>query len=350
MDSSSFVAAYARFKMTPVEAKALGFCLTATEADRVARNNVDNGDIAWTSFCHALDERLSMYRGATTMYIPRRCNGMSYIINDLKTNNTLKTLSLGESNLEDDGMKFIADALRVNTCLTELDLIGAKFTSLGLKEITDALMANTNSSLCSLTLDNNGGGGGFCETGGKDIADLLKTNTLQYLGLYYIGMNVVDIIDALETNTSLNTIILNYMGVDLHIARSLFGMLRTNTTLKSLSLCGGGDYVDAVFDVEMMKYIGDVLRENTSLETLDLDNYDITDEGLGYLLDVLKSNSTLTNISLEMNSITDEGLKCLADALKKNKRKIQARKITTALISCGLFTGDDIIRRIHSFN
>lgn len=64
---------------------------------------------------------------------------------------------------------------------------------------------------------------------------------------------------------------------------------------------------------EGAKYLGDMLKQNTTLRILDLDNTGLLDSGVKDLFEGLKHNTTLKHLYLSSNGITEEGCKYIAE-------------------------------------
>jgi hypothetical protein len=69
---------------------------------------------------------------------------------------------------------------------------------------------------------------------------------------------------------------------------------------------------------EALKWIADVIKENSTLLTINISNDYIGDKGGKYFAEAIKVNYTLQTIFLMNGSIGDEGAKCIAEALKEN--------------------------------
>ncbi len=72
-------------------------------------------------------------------------------------------------------------------------------------------------------------------------------------------------------------------------------------------------------DLNAAKKIAQALKNNTTLETLYLDNNKLGDAGFGHILAALKDNNTFHGLCCDNNSISDEGAYALEEFLKNNK-------------------------------
>merc|ERR1711990_503236 len=66
-------------------------------------------------------------------------------------------------------------------------------------------------------------------------------------------------------------------------------------------------------------YLSEALKNNTSIDTLDVQWNMIGKDGVLRIGDALEVNSTITRLDLSGNSIDDEGIATLADSMKLNK-------------------------------
>merc|ERR1711991_869391 len=117
---------------------------------------------------------------------------------------------------------------------------------------------------------------------------------------------------ALEHNTSINLLLINYAEIDDAKMQLLAPALGTMKSLKELVL------YDNNIGAEGAKELAEVLKVNTSLKKINLRYNDIGAEGAKYVAGALKANTLLGKIWLSDNKIGAEGAKELAEALKVN--------------------------------
>ena len=146
---------------------------------------------------------------------------------------------------------------------------------------------------------------------------------------------------ASAVGASLQIETLNISEVDETLAVFLSHVLKTNTTVTTLNL--DESIVDGMGDavlVECFKYntsyttldlelngigadgaaaLGECLKHNTSLTALDLYGNKIGDAGAAALGECLKHNTSLTTLNLRFNEIGDDGAAALGECLKYNK-------------------------------
>ena len=88
----------------------------------------------------------------------------------------------------------------------------------------------------------------------------------------------------------------------------------TNKTLKRLFLESS-----PFADVDAIKQLTNALATNTTLETLELSNVNITDEDTSYLSNMLMNNKALKELDLTDCNITNSGIQNISEGLKKTK-------------------------------
>ncbi|KAL0242827.1 hypothetical protein GEMRC1_005390 [Eukaryota sp. GEM-RC1] len=172
----------------------------------------------------------------------------------------------------------------------------------------------TNTTVTSVSLWDNSIGA----EGARALADVLKINTSVtsvFVGSDCIGDNGVRALaEALKVNASVTSVNLGYNSIGAEGARALADALKTNTSVTSVDL-----EENSIGD-EGARALADALKVNISVTSVDLFKNSIGDEGARALADVLKVHSSVTSIDLKENSIRDEGAKALADALKVNTK------------------------------
>ena len=64
--------------------------------------------------------------------------------------------------------------------------------------------------------------------------------------------------------------------------------------------------------------LAEILKQNTTLEQLAIQNHNIADKGAIALAEAIKQNTTVRFINLSHNKIGEEGIVALAEAIKQN--------------------------------
>lgn len=90
--------------------------------------------------------------------------------------------------------------------------------------------------------------------------------------------------------------------------------LKSNTNVEKIS------FHKCHFNITSIKYISDMLKENSNIKILNICDTNKMNELLGvkYISEMLKQNITLTHLNFSYSNLTSESIKCICDALKFN--------------------------------
>ena len=137
------------------------------------------------------------------------------------------------------------------------------------------------------------------------MAEMLRSNnTLLQLAIDFNPLGckgVTYIAKALKSNRTLNHLDLKRTDCSDKGAVALADMLHSNETLVKLFICncnGTTEWINKVGEDGAVA-LADALRVNNSLKELHLSNNDITDEGLKYLAQVLLENTALEKLCVK---------------------------------------------------
>jgi Ran GTPase-activating protein (RanGAP) involved in mRNA processing and transport len=256
--------------------------------------------------------------------------GAAALATGLMENTSLTTINLRSNQIGDTGAKALAEGLKFNTSLTSIDLQYNRIGDIGATALATGLMGNT--SLITINLQDNQIG----ENGAVALAGAFKNNkcvTTLHLGSNQIGdVGATALAVMLEGNTCLSHISLhrNWIG-DVGVAAlvgftSVYGLqkmapcsfvndivaLRDNRTT-SLRLAQNFNGIKGG-----LAAVAHVLKVNTSLITLDLQDIQIGELGAVALAKGLNANTSLLMIDLQGNNIGDAGTAALAEGLGVN--------------------------------
>mmetsp|Transcript_5878 Transcript_5878/g.7105 ORF Transcript_5878/g.7105 Transcript_5878/m.7105 type:complete len:135 (-) Transcript_5878:542-946(-) len=107
--------------------------------------------------------------------------------------------------------------------------------------------------------------------------------------------------------------------------KSICGALKTNSTIKSLSLYRN------IFDVDGARALGEALKSNSSLSFIDIGHNRIRMTGLKSIVEGILANpaSLISELAVKWNFITDEGFTYLFEqlVLPKQGRSQQLKKL-----------------------
>ncbi|XP_074654834.1 uncharacterized protein LOC141908626 [Tubulanus polymorphus] len=229
----------------------------------------------------------------------------------LKCKNSYVTrLDLRYNNITDKGAEIISEYLQTNPILKEIDLMCNDIGEEGAKYLAKSLCENENLLMLKLN------GNKIQCKGGLYLAQMLQiNNTLLHLDIGETNQKTESLIamsTVLNRNDSLKGLNLNRAilfsqqeETTIHFSK----MLKVNRGLVELRL-RHTDIKD--FGAERLAAC---LRDNMTLQYLDLSCNRIARDGAKHLAELLKSNSTLRVLDLHANRIQNDGAKFIADAL-----------------------------------
>eukprot|EP01041_Mallomonas_annulata_P003011 gene3011-5900_t len=122
----------------------------------------------------------------------------------------------------------------------------------------------------------------------------------------------------LRVNIGLRDLNLKYNSIRSEGTQYLASALCVNSGLSSLSLCGNelcgiDEYGDGEYDLSGIMALTNTLQVNQHLKTLKLSENDIGDEGVRYLGEALKVNTTLTTLDIHGNCLFHNLESCITD-------------------------------------
>ena len=216
----------------------------------------------------------------------------------LRMNQTLKHLDLsGNRTLFTSGAHCIFQGLQHNTTLVHLDLsnTGIAATEDTVQSLTKMLKVNTMLTHLNLSYNTLSDIGAHCIFQG-----LQHNSTLVHLDLSITGIvagedTVQSLAKMLELNKTLTHLNLSNNGLSSDLgAQCIFQGLQHNTTLNSLDLSDTG-----ITNQEAL-YIARILESDScSLETLDISQNVISDNGFAHIDKSLEFNTSLKTLIID---------------------------------------------------
>ncbi|CAF1568788.1 unnamed protein product [Adineta ricciae] len=236
--------------------------------------------------------------------------GAQYLGKAFEKNNRLVELNLSENRIGDQGALYLANTFKKNTRLTKLDLSKNRIGNQGAQYLNDAFEKST--ALIDLDLDENPGS--FCATVSALIS--LKNNkTITRISLSdnQIGdQGAQRLADFIKNNTSLTDLWLDNNRIGDQGAQYLLNALANNKTLTTLKLYGNPSSLCWALDAAIS------IRHDEKCTRVYLHETQITDQGVQIIADALKNNLTVESLNLDGNQISDYGARYLANVLLNN--------------------------------
>jgi len=229
----------------------------------------------------------------------------------LKCNTTVKTIEI-HNNGGNIGTKALACVLNTICLLESVIIYDKRLGYLGIKALATALKDNT--TIKTITISESA----FRFLSAQELAKALEqNNSLTELSLLYCNIcniSLGEIAKGLRMNSTLTTLNISGNKIGAIGLVSLIEALKHNTTLKKLIL--NNNY----FGWMGAKVIGDYLSKyKNNIEILDINSCNIGDKGAESISEVLKTNTTLEKLRVDNNNISKICLRMLLEVLKLNR-------------------------------
>jgi Leucine-rich repeat (LRR) protein len=254
----------------------------------------------------------------------------------------LVKFDISSNELQSDGAKALAEGLMNNNLMRELNIAANDITDggedmSGAIAIADAI--STMRALVKLNMSNNrinaSLNGEQAAAPGKALADALAVNTVlkeldlsnNYLKTPFAAAFAV----GLGANGALEKLLMgNNMMATKEAGKALAAALAANTTLKELDVSSNNwqEYIGVGHQMGdgpgFANELADGIKNNGVLTSLDISNnqigeyYTVSNEGSLALGTALKENSTLQELNLSSNGFHAKDAKHLADGLSTN--------------------------------
>ena len=252
-------------------------------------------------------------------------NGVIAISECIKKNSKLQELVISGNNISSKGAKQIAEAVKINTTLRNLDISNNKTSNDGVKFISYCLKHNC--ILKELNLSENE----ITNEGVIELSEAIRMNmTLLKLNMSKNWITIDGILNFLETINNEKCVIQSLNITHNNVTKS--GLIKIEQSIKKLSFplevfASWNEIKDENTDVlkSTIKYLS-YNSHNDSIECSDikedewsLHNISNVEYRAAFLCDCLKEDNTLQELNLACNNITTEGAKKIADAIKVTK-------------------------------
>jgi len=231
----------------------------------------------------------------------------------LRSNNTLKCLSVSCNRLDNDGLTEIGTAVALNTSLKTLNLSRCcicLYQLDGMRRLCKAFESNT--SISTLFIRQNY----FGTTIGTEIGRMLASpNALRILDVSYNPLSdngMVPIGRALARNSTLTALYMSDCRAGAVGMQAVAEGLEQNSALTDLGLRG------CQCDADSMAAMSSAISINTVLRKLDLGRCMVTTDDMCLFAASLAKNSSLTFLELPYNRIGPECAAALGESLAVN--------------------------------
>ena len=294
--------------------------------------------------------------------------GTEIVSTCLKYNSTLQELNMSQNEITNEGVKKIAEAINIQKTLRKLDISRNWIDSEGLVIFLEMLNSSAILQILKITHNNvNSSGFGVVET-------YIKKSKLSEICVSWNQVKFTNEANKKINKTTLKSVIFTYRHKEHGIAivdykedtwsiteisdvdyRAIFlsDCLKEENTLQTINISNN------VFTCEGLKMIIEVIQANTSLQLqkLDVSHSNITRDKVMIIEGYLKNNEVLEVLIMSSNEITSEGTLHVADAIKQNSTlrilNISSNKLFddgTAIISESLKYNHSIQEIILSCN
>ena len=311
--------------------------------------------------------------------------GAKAVAEAIQVNTTLEKLDLSFNKLSDDGASFISDGLKTNKSLQEIKMSTNEITNKGAKTIAEALQLNTTLKQLDLSINK------IFDDGATAISNVLKTNiTLQELNISHNNITnkgITKIIEVIQINSTLQNINIskNHISSDgllyfmemfknknslqvvnithNNVTRSGFTSIKQcienlqypiqicaswneiNTygqlVSKISKSCAPDNIKEDVWSFQeydpdhLVMCLSECLKEDDTLQNLNLQYKRITSEGAKSIAEAIKVNKTLKKLDINDNTISDDGAAAISDSLKSNNSLQQLNMSSNNITSEG---------------
>uniref|UniRef100_A0A8C2FYY3 NACHT domain-containing protein n=1 Tax=Cyprinus carpio TaxID=7962 RepID=A0A8C2FYY3_CYPCA len=220
----------------------------------------------------------------------------------LRSNSSLKELDMSNNNLQDSGVKKLQNGLENTNChLEKLRLSDCSIFEEGYKALASALRSNP-SHLIELDLTGNDPG----QSGVKELNDLLQDPNCQLKTLRFLGSAAEEACQYVTEILGKTPLLLR----ELNLSERELGDIRVNQIAALLQ------------------------DKHCKLNTLILNNSDITEEGCHVLAAAFKSNpSNLTELHLSGTKLRNSGMKIFSTLFKNEQCRLKKMKLRSNSIT-----------------
>ena len=257
--------------------------------------------------------------------------GIKMIVKGLIGDKDMKYLWLKRNPLYANGIKYIADLLKYNDNIKILDLHNTAMFDEGLNNLVVGL--NENNSLRHLYICANG------ISNINSLCDYFKNKSSKGITSLWMDLNRIGdeemskLLISLKNYPYLKRLFIGSCGLTSKITETIYECFKDSKSLKVLNLGmykstnDMGEVANKIGDDGCI-YIGKLIKENKSIQFMDLNYNCITEKGIEILNESLKDNDTLLFLNV-IQFVLDYNSKAyllLRDKLKNNIKNMNYKK------------------------
>ena len=239
-------------------------------------------------------------------------DGVAAISDNLKFNTSLQELNISHNSITNKGIKVIAKVIQIKSTLQNVDISKNHISVEGLVYFMEAVKNNCTLQVVNITHNN------VTRSGFTSIKQCIKN--LQHPIQIYASWNEINQYDKLVTKISTSCApdnieddVWSFDEYDAdHLVMCLSECLKEDDTLQELNMSYNK------ITNEGAKMIGEAIKVNKTLQKLCINDNSISDDGAAAISDGLKYNNSLQELDISWNKITKEGIKLIAEAIKVN--------------------------------
>ncbi|XP_042605922.1 protein NLRC5-like isoform X2 [Cyprinus carpio] len=287
-----------------------------TNLKELNMNNNNLQDSGVTYLCTGLKNKkckLEILRLSKCYLTEKSCSDLASVLNS--DSSSLKDLDLSNNNLHDSGVKLLSDGLKEKCKLEKLRFSNCSITEEGYKALASALRSNPT-HLIELDLTGNDPG----LSGVKELIDLLQDGHCNSKTIRFLKCpGAQEVCEYLTEVLGESPLLLNELDLSGDILEDLDGEKLSGLLMDSHSKVETINVNNCELTEKSCSVLATVLSSKTILEEMNLNNSLLLDSGVKEICEGLKNPvCELKILKLSNCSINEEGYKALASALRSN--------------------------------
>uniref|UniRef100_A0A8C1AGQ9 NACHT domain-containing protein n=1 Tax=Cyprinus carpio carpio TaxID=630221 RepID=A0A8C1AGQ9_CYPCA len=287
-----------------------------TNLKELNMNNNNLQDSGVTYLCTGLKNKkckLEILRLSKCYLTEKSCSDLASVLNS--DSSSLKDLDLSNNNLHDSGVKLLSDGLKEKCKLEKLRFSNCSITEEGYKALASALRSNPT-HLIELDLTGNDPG----LSGVKELIDLLQDGHCNSKTIRFLKCpGAQEVCEYLTEVLGESPLLLNELDLSGDILEDLDGEKLSGLLMDSHSKVETINVNNCELTEKSCSVLATVLSSKTILEEMNLNNSLLLDSGVKEICEGLKNPvCELKILKLSNCSITEKGYKDLASALRSN--------------------------------